>query len=155
MAILQSDHLLSFLDIAKIKNGELTTEIMDIFEQFHNRVGSRVQNVIVIFSSSVELYQVFLFLYKTNLKNQLQQSITETPLALYHAFFDSNVATLLPFLQTLRLCQKWYNEQHANQFVGLTVLDIMPDMDVSGNHSQVHPNMALMSMSMQTWFIRQ
>ena len=71
MAILQSDHLLSFLDIAKIKNGELTTEIMDIFEQFHNRVGSRVQNVIVIFSSSVELYQVFLFLYKTNLKNQL------------------------------------------------------------------------------------
>ena len=97
-----------------------------------------------------------MFFKISSFKNQFQQSITDTPLALYQAYFESNVAALLPFLQTLRHCQKRYNEQYANQFLGLTVLDIMPDMDVSGNHSQVHPHMALMSMSIENviyWII--
>ena len=53
----------------------------------------------------------------------------------------------MPFLQTLKQCQSNYNENNENQFVNLTLVDSMPDMDITGNTSQINHNLSLMSMS--------
>ena len=64
MAILQSeDHLLSFVNVANVTNDELMMDIADTFEQFHHRIGHRLQNIIVVLASPVELYQANYFYF--------------------------------------------------------------------------------------------